>query len=46
MELLLRVVDGKGRGGHGEEVEEGDDDAAKREVQQRGLKGVWFLKWM
>ncbi|WEW60888.1 hypothetical protein PRK78_006376 [Emydomyces testavorans] len=38
-EVLLRVVDGK-RGGGG-----GGDGAAKREERQRGLEGVWFLKW-
>lgn len=38
MHVLLRVVDGKkGDGG-------GEDGAAKRELEQRGLKGLWGFK--
>ncbi|EAS27919.3 MFS transporter [Coccidioides immitis RS] len=40
MEVLLRVVDGK-KGG----AEVDGDGAARRESRQRGLEGVWFLKW-
>nr|KMM71740.1 vitamin H transporter Vth1 [Coccidioides posadasii RMSCC 3488] len=40
MEVLLRVVDGK-KGG----AEVDGDGAATRESRQRGLEGVWFLKW-
>lgn len=51
MECLLRVVDGKARA---DEVVvdcdgnvDGDmDEAAIRESKQRGLKGVWYLRWM
>ena len=44
MEVLVRVVDGKGK-------EEGGDGAARREVKQRGLEGLfsfrrWKEKWM
>lgn len=42
MEVLLRVVDGKGRRDVG--VESDEDEAAKREAQQRGLKGVWLWR--
>ncbi|KAK2747335.1 hypothetical protein FQN57_002233 [Myotisia sp. PD_48] len=43
MEVALRVVDGKDRT-VGESSEA--DGAARREVRQRGLEGVWVLKWM
>ncbi|KAI1948820.1 hypothetical protein LOZ12_003575 [Ophidiomyces ophidiicola] len=37
--VLVRVVDG------GKASGEDGDGAAKREVKQRGLEGVWFMRW-
>ncbi|EEH45388.1 uncharacterized protein PADG_01538 [Paracoccidioides brasiliensis Pb18] len=44
LEVLLRILDKKNGAGNGDGDANGGDGAARREVKQRGLKGLWVLK--